>query len=305
MSRPSLATADPPSRPITEQPSSSSRTPCSCTGRAGRRSAGRRWGCSRGRIPGRGSRVDGRGQEPARSRASRVADDARRAAGPLGMADHALGAGHRDRCSAVAQGPLHRRGLDPVVQLGARAVEVDVVELVRPDPGVGQGELDRADRLVEVDREGDAMPGVAGARIAEDLAVDPWPRAPARARSSSRTSIQAPSPRTKPSRSRLKGRLARAGSSFQRASRDLHQVEPGHDARGDRGVGPAGQDEGRLAVPDAAEGVADGVGARRAPGRDDVRRPAEAEPDRDLRRAVAVRARRAGRRRWPARACPE
>ena len=137
------------------------------------------------------------------------------------------------------------------------------------------------------------MPGVAGAGVAEDLAVD---RDPPGQGVLALLEHEHPGPLAEDEAVAVEvERPAGAGRLVvPPRGRDLHQVEARHDARGDRGVGAAGHDQGRLAVLDAAEGIADRVGARGAPGRDDVRRPAQAEPDRDLRRAVAVRAGREG-----------
>ena len=54
------------------------------------------------------------------------------------VAHHALGAGDRHLVGRLAEGPLDRQGLDRVVDRSAGAVGVDVVDVVRGDPGVAR-----------------------------------------------------------------------------------------------------------------------------------------------------------------------
>ena len=76
---------------------------------------------------------------------------------PWGWADHALGARHGDLGGDIPQSPLDGGGLDAVVEVGCRAVKVDVIELLGPDLGVLQGKLDGSDGFFQVDSQGDAV----------------------------------------------------------------------------------------------------------------------------------------------------
>ena len=219
------------------------------------------------------------------------------------MADHALGASTSGSWPRLAEGPLHGGGLDPVVQLGAGAVEVDVVELLGRGPRRRRGPA----RWRGPARRGrpTAPRGARRRRCWRSRGPrrrSATPRARACSRSSS-TSIQAPSPRTKPSRSRLNGRLARVGSSFQPEAvifiRSKPVMMPGAI--------------GASAPPVRTRGTRHtGCGGRRSRWRrcsryTRSRRRAKARGGRagSRSRTSCCRAcRRAGRRRWPARAWP-
>ena len=88
--------------------------------------------------------------------------------------------------------------------------------------------------------------------------------------------MPAPSPRTKPSRSRSKGREARWGSSL-RVLRRGEQIEAG-DAEGmDHGVGAAGEHDVGLAAADDFDRLADRLAAGGAGGQAVDVRPLGAE----------------------------
>ena len=95
--------------------------------------------------------------------------------------------------------------------------------------------------------------------------------------------MPAPSPITKPSRSRSNGRLARSGVVV--AGREgPHGAEAADGERRDRGLGAAGDHDVRVAVLDGPHGLADGVSARRAGRHRGPVRPLGAEEDADLAR---------------------
>ena len=143
------------------------------------------------------------------------------------------------------------------------------------------------------------MPGVAGAGVAQDFAVD------GRAASAGVLALlehEHPGPFAQDEAVAIaaEGAAGAVGLVVPAPRDDAHHVEAHHDGRGDRGIGPAGQDQRALAVLDASQGVAEGVGAGGAAGRDDVRGAAQAELDRDLGGDVAVRARPGRPAPWPA-----
>ena len=107
---------------------------------------------------------------------------------------------------------------------------------------------------------------VARRAVADDLGVDRARRASSACSSSSRMTMPAPSPITKPSRVASNGRDAVSGTVVALGER-LHVGEAADRHRRDGRFGAAGDHDVGVAVLDRAERVADRVRARRA-GRD-------------------------------------
>ena len=121
-------------------------------------------GVGRGVVDGRRQHAVAQGEQ----RGDRL-DAAGRAQGVPG---HALGARHRQLARVLAEHLLDHRGLAGVVVLGRGAVRVDVAERVGRDAGVAQrhAHARRAARAGGVG--GGLVVGVAGAAVADHLAVD-------------------------------------------------------------------------------------------------------------------------------------
>ena len=121
---------------------------------------------------------------------------------------------------------------------------------------------------------GDAKSVRRGA-VAGQFGVNRGP-APLACSSSSRTSMPAPSPRTKPSRRRSKGRDALRRVLVEGRQRG-QQVEAGHAEGMDHAVGAAGQHEVGVAVADQFGRFADGLAAGGTGGQAVIVGPCEVE----------------------------
>ncbi len=88
---------------------------------------------------------------------------------------HGLGGADRDVVGRLAKDGLDGQRLALVVQLGAGAVGVDVVDLVRRQAGVVQGGLHGLGCARTVLGRGGQMVGVGAAAVAQNLAVDARP----------------------------------------------------------------------------------------------------------------------------------
>ena len=160
-------------------------------------------------------------------------------------------------------------------------MRVDVVDLFGLDAGVAQGVAHDAIGAVAVlGRRGDVK-GVAAHAVAHDLGDDRARRAALARSSSSRISMPAPSPTTKPSRCLSHGRLAFSGSSLRVESARMAAKPPMPMAQ-IGSLGAAADHHVGVAALDDLERIADGVGAGGAGGGGGRVRPLGAGADRDV-----------------------
>src|SRR5437773_2929261 len=88
------------------------------------------------------------------------------------MADHALGAANGQPASVATEDEFDGLGLGFVTELGAGAVSVDVLHILRLDAGVLQGQTHGSSCAAAFGmRRGDVM-GVAGAATTEQFGVN-------------------------------------------------------------------------------------------------------------------------------------
>src|SRR6185437_5628152 len=83
-----------------------------------------------------------------------------------------------DTVRVLAEGALDGQRLDRVVDGGAGAVGVDVVDVGRVEAGAGQRLLDAGDRAAALVVAVGDPEGIGRRSVADDLAVDPRPAPP-------------------------------------------------------------------------------------------------------------------------------
>ena len=203
--------------------------------------------------------VRGRRQHAARERerGDRGLDPAGRA---QRVAGHRLGRRNREPLRVIAEHRLDRDGLVLVVELGRRAVRVDVADRRRLEPGVPQRGAEAGLGAAVVGRRRRDVVGVAVGGVADQLGVDP--RA-------------APSGVLELLEHQDAGALAdheAVAVEVERPARALglgvagrhrpHRVEPADPEDRDRGLGAAGDHAVGVAVADRAHRLADRVRAR-------------------------------------------
>ncbi len=197
------------------------------------------------------------------------------------MAGHALGARDRDLYARLAESALDRQGLDRVVDLGARAVGVDVIDVLGVEPGILKRQPHRDDRAPAVVVAVGQAEGVGRRGVAGNLAVDGRPAAagvleilqhqhPAPFADHEPVAVAVERP-ARPRRLVVASRHRRQEHEAGDPERMDHAVH----AAGEHHVGPAAADDlDRLADRLGAGGAGGQAREVRAPGPEDARQVA-------------------------------
>ncbi len=152
------------------------------------------------------------------------------------MAEHALGGG--DRRGAPGEEPVDQAGLRGVVERGAGAVGVDVIDVAEAGPGLGEGQSGGLFETAGVRVRCDRVEGVGGRPGADQQSPGGGPT-----RGRVRQAFQDEEARPLADDEAVAVRVERTGGpgGIGVAGKGLHPGEPGDADRSDHGVGTAGQ----------------------------------------------------------------
>ncbi len=191
-----------------------------------------------------GERGD-RGLEPAR-RAQQVAG-------------HRFRGGEHELAGVLAEHGLDRHRLDAIAGRRRRTVRVDVVDLRRGRPGVGQRCAHRADRAVAVDRRRGHVVRIARQAVAGDLGIDPCS-----AGQRVLALLEQADPRALTHHEAVAvgvERAARVRRIVVARGQRLHRAESTDGERRDHGLRSPGDHQVSVAFADQAHRLADRVGS--------------------------------------------
>ncbi len=201
------------------------------------------------------------------------------------MADHGLDRADRYPVGMVAEGALEGGALVPVVLFRPGTMRVDVGDVRRSQPPLGQRVTDGDRHLGAVRPQACHVKGVSPGGEPGDLAVDV--SAPAqRASHLLQDDDGAALPQDEALPVPVEGAGGVRGVGIIRRRRP-DRVERGERDRRDRGIRGAGYHDIGLPVHDELVAVPDGVDPGRTTGRDDLRRAVCLEPGRNIGRQAA------------------
>jgi hypothetical protein len=198
------------------------------------------------------------------------------AAGSLGMAEQALEGAAGDAIGVFAEGEFDGGGFDAVVQFGRGAVVLQVADVFGGDAGFVESHLNGPGGFFTALFEADAVVGLAGGTVADELSVDAGA-----AGEGAFAFLDGEEPGAFGEDEAVavggEGPGAAFGVIVPALGHDAHELEATEDEGGDGGVGAAGDNAVDHAGLDHAHGVAEGVGGRGAARGNDVGEAAEAE----------------------------